>query len=142
MSSRTTIACRPAAPVAMRQLLVASIAIVGAITSASPLLAKSPAGRPDLAVGDTWVFRQRRTEGGHDVDRRWSLSIVERQPDALLRIERGNGAIEFYDESWNRRDPQLPEYRPLDLRTFSSGRRLLSAPEAWAIRSSSRSLPK
>jgi len=86
------------------------------MTIAVAALAQSPAPRPTIIAGDEWTFRQTGTEAGRNVERRWSLRIAERLPDDLITVERGNGAIEFYDDSWNRRDPQVPDYRPLDLR--------------------------
>jgi hypothetical protein len=72
------------------------------------------AEKPDLRVGDRWVFRQTGTEMGKSVDRRFSREVIDIAADGMIRIKNGDGTIRTFDSSWNPRNPQRPEFWPQD----------------------------
>ena len=72
-------------------------------------LGQNLAVRPDLHVGDRWVFHETGTDDGRPIDRRWSREIVEITPDGAIRIKRGDGNLLSFDLSWNPRPANHPE---------------------------------
>jgi len=77
-------------------------------------LAQDVADKPDLRVGDEWVFVQTGTEDGKPVNRRWQRRIVEMLPDDRIRVTPTYGGVDVFDRSWNPRHPQRPTFWPLD----------------------------
>jgi hypothetical protein len=83
--------------------------IVSALAIAQPV-----AEKPDLKVGDQWIFHETGIDGGKAVDRRWMRRITELLPDENMRVERYAGS-DTYDMSWNPTHPDRPEFWPRDL---------------------------
>lgn len=77
-------------------------------------LAQEVADKPDLRLGDEWVFREKGVEDGKPVDRTWRRRIVEILPDDKFRVTPKYGSIEVFDRSWNYRHPERPDFWPID----------------------------
>lgn len=94
--------------------------VLCAILPAAGFLGTTTAGgqpvaeKPDLKVGDQWVFNASGTAWGASGERRWSRRIAEMLPDGLMRVEPRYENFEIHDLSWNPRFPDRPESRPLD----------------------------
>lgn len=81
--------------------------IAGAWSMAS--LGQSVAERPELRVGDRWVFHETGTDAGKEVDRRWSREIVDIASDGVIRVKRRDGNFISFDSSWNPRPADHPD---------------------------------
>src|SRR5437867_12318543 len=77
-------------------------------------LGQDVADKPDLRLGDEWVFVQTGNEDGKPVDRRWQRRIVELLPDDKVRVTPKYAGIDVFDRSWNYRHPERPTFWPID----------------------------
>ena len=72
------------------------------------------ADKPELHVGDEWIFAQRGSEDGIAANPRWRRRIVEKLPDDKIRVVPPWRGFDVYDGSWNPRHPERPTSSPLD----------------------------
>jgi hypothetical protein len=73
------------------------------------------AQKPDLRVGDEWIFHEVGTVDSQPIDRRWLRRIVESLPDDKFRVQ-GYVGSEVVDSSWNPRNLERPDFWPLDFK--------------------------
>lgn len=72
------------------------------------------ADKPDLQLGDEWVFVQTGEENGKPVNRQWRRKIVEMLPDETFRVFPKYYGYDVFDRSWNVRLPEQPNSWPID----------------------------
>lgn len=93
-----------------------SIVVCAAGLTGSALCNAQPvAEKPDVQLGDLWVFRQIGTEMGKAVDRRWWRRVAELLPGGTMRVEPVYIGQAVFDESWNPRYSTRSDY-PLDFK--------------------------
>src|SRR6185369_8426105 len=72
------------------------------------------AGKPDLRLGDEWVFEYKGNVSGTPFERTWRRRIVEILPDDKFRVAPKYAGVDVFDRSWNRRHPDTPDFWPID----------------------------
>ena len=87
--------------------IVACTLACGACVSSA--LAQEVAERPDLHVGDTWVFHVTGVDDGKPVDSAWRRRINEILPDGKIRVS-PRYETDTFDTSWNPIYSDHPEF--------------------------------
>jgi hypothetical protein len=79
-----------------------------------PVFGQDVADKPDLRLGDEWVFLETGNEGGKPVNRKWRRKIVEMLPDDTFRVFPKFLDADVFDRSWNVRRPELSNTGSID----------------------------
>lgn len=77
-------------------------------------LGQDVADKPDLQLGDKWIFVQTGSENGKPISRLARRQVVEMLADDKIRVSPRWGEIDVYDRSWNPRHPDRPTFWPLE----------------------------
>jgi hypothetical protein len=73
--------------------------------------AQPTADKPDLKVGDKWVFNQTvKVVPGEEKSDTWSRRVAEIQPDGRIQLATGKDEMLAFDAMLNRIDQRGPEY--------------------------------
>lgn len=78
--------------------------------------AEPVATRPDLRVGDEWVYQGTGDDDGKPYEGRWRRRIEEILPNGHVRVTPKIGGIDVFDASWNAMHPQRTGYVPMVFR--------------------------
>lgn len=90
-------------------MVVAVFAIVWPRVS----VAQDVASKPELRVGDTWMFHTTGTNDGKAVDYGWRRRIDEISPDGKIHVTRRYN-VDLFDSSWNPIYAERPDFWPVD----------------------------
>lgn len=80
---------------------------------ARPALAQDVANKPELRVGDAWVFRMTGEDDGKAIDTQWRRRIIELLPGDKFRVEPPYN-VDVFDSSWNPIYRDRPDFWPVD----------------------------
>jgi hypothetical protein len=89
------------------------LALIGAWISTSH--AEDVANKPELRVGDTWVFQMTGEDENGKVNRYWRRRVEEILPDGKIHMSSPLGMY-LYDSSLNPIDTHHPEFAAFDFR--------------------------
>ena len=80
-----------------------------------PAFAQEIANKPELRIGDTWMFHMTGNDDGKTVESAWRRVIVEKLPGDKIRVTPPYN-VDVFDDSWNPIYRDRPDFWPVDYR--------------------------